>query len=177
MASQATAEINFKELVETYYAPLYRFAFSLAGNKEDAGDLTQQTFYIWAEKGSSLRQASKVKSWLFTTLYREFLRLKRQSSSTVSTAPEVIEREAPSVLPDVVSALDAAEAVECLHICLPHSRHRPRGSEQAITHSLLKTFKCRHWRSSTWSCSLTGSLPQRGQRSPSHSRALSRTRK
>ena len=64
----------FPQLVETYYAALYRFALSLAKNSSDAGDLTQQTFFVWATKGGSLRDDSKVKSWLFTTLYREFLR-------------------------------------------------------------------------------------------------------
>jgi RNA polymerase sigma-70 factor (ECF subfamily) len=56
-----------------YYEPLYQFAFSLARDEADACDLTQQTFCIWAAKGHQLRDASKVKTWLFTTLHREFL--------------------------------------------------------------------------------------------------------
>ena len=32
---------GFAELVEAYYAALYRFALSLAKNPSDAGDLTQ----------------------------------------------------------------------------------------------------------------------------------------
>ena len=54
--------LEFSNLVNTYYKPLFRFAYSLAGNQEDAGDLTQQSFYIWTTKGSSLRDPSKVKS-------------------------------------------------------------------------------------------------------------------
>ena len=64
----------FAQLVDAHYAPLYRFALSLARNGSDAGDLVQQTFFIWATKGHGLRELSKAKSWLFTTLYREFLR-------------------------------------------------------------------------------------------------------
>ena len=75
---KASHNLDFKELVEKYYTPLFRFAYSLAKNEYDASDLTQQVFYIWAEKGSSLRDASKVKSWLFTSLYREFLRVRRR---------------------------------------------------------------------------------------------------
>lgn len=64
----------FTHLVDAHYVPLYRFALSLARNGAAAGDLVQQTFFIWATKGESLRDSAKAKSWLFTTLYREFLR-------------------------------------------------------------------------------------------------------
>jgi RNA polymerase sigma-70 factor (ECF subfamily) len=64
---------DFEQLVDRYYAALYRFALSLARSASEAGDLTQQTFYLWAAKGHQLRDRSKVKSWLFTTLYREYV--------------------------------------------------------------------------------------------------------
>lgn len=68
----------FALLVDHYYAALYRFALSLARNQADACDLTQQTYYVWATKGHMLRDTAKVKTWLFTTLYREFLRGRRR---------------------------------------------------------------------------------------------------
>ena len=74
----------FAQLVDAHYAPLYRFALSLARNGSDAGDLVQQTFFIWATKGHGLRELSKVKSWLFTTLYREFLRGRRRDLRSTS---------------------------------------------------------------------------------------------
>ena len=64
------ARADFEQLVDAHYTALYRFAFSLAKNEMDAADLTQQTFYIWAEKGHELRDAAKAKTWLFTTIYR-----------------------------------------------------------------------------------------------------------
>lgn len=70
----------FASLVDAHYAALYRFALSLARSAADAADLTQQTFYIWATKGASLRDAAKAKTWLFTTLYREFIRTRRRES-------------------------------------------------------------------------------------------------
>ena len=39
-------KLDFQELVSTYYQPLYRFAYSLARNADEASDLTQQTFLI-----------------------------------------------------------------------------------------------------------------------------------
>lgn len=71
---------EFETLVDTHYAALYRFGLSLARSADVAADLVQETFSIWAAKGHQLRDRSKAKTWLFTTLHREFLNLKRQSS-------------------------------------------------------------------------------------------------
>jgi RNA polymerase sigma-70 factor (ECF subfamily) len=70
-------ELSFENLVNLHYEPLYRFALSLAHSEADACDLVQQTFYRWATKGGQLRDKSKAKSWLFTTLRREFLIRRR----------------------------------------------------------------------------------------------------
>ena len=101
-------EEAFPQLVETYYAALYRFALSLAKNPSDAGDLTQQTFFVWATKGHSIRDTSKAKSWLFTTLYREFLRGRRRGNRMVAIddlAPS--EQDIPDVATDLVAKMDA----------------------------------------------------------------------
>ena len=79
----SNAEIE--QLVREHHAKLYRFAFSLAHNEAEASDLTQQTYFKLASKGGQLRDFSKAKSWLFTTLYREFLAMRRQSQRFVST--------------------------------------------------------------------------------------------
>ena len=106
--------MNFEELVDQYYEPLYRFGYSLAKNEHEAGDLAQQTFYIYAEKGSSLKDKSKVKSWLFTTLYREFLRVRKRGGRMDSYEPDILEARGPSVTPDLVTQLDGGLAVEAL---------------------------------------------------------------
>ncbi|WP_309384054.1 RNA polymerase sigma factor [Cerasicoccus frondis] len=107
-------DIDFRQLVADYYQPLYRFAYSLTKNQDEACDLTQQTFVVYAEKGDSLRDASKVKSWLFTTLYREFLRIRRRGANMSFQEPEIIEAEAPKVDPGIASKLDGRSAVEAL---------------------------------------------------------------
>jgi RNA polymerase sigma factor (sigma-70 family) len=70
---------EFEELVDQYYQALYRFGISLAKNPDRASDLVQQTFVIWAQKGHQLKDRSKAKTWLFTTLYREHLSNARKS--------------------------------------------------------------------------------------------------
>ncbi|MFU8848207.1 MAG: RNA polymerase sigma factor [Opitutales bacterium] len=106
--------LNFDEIVSAYYQPLYRFGYSLAKNEHEAGDLAQQTFYIYAEKGASLRDKSKVKSWLFTTLYREFLRRKRKDERMDHYEPEMLEAAGGTVEPHIRRSMDANLAVEAL---------------------------------------------------------------
>ncbi|HEY1111675.1 MAG TPA: RNA polymerase sigma factor, partial [Opitutaceae bacterium] len=105
----------FPRLVETYYAALYRFALSLARNATDAGDLTQQTFFIWATKGHALRDEAKAKTWLFTTLYREFLRVRRREArvTAIEELPEG-EQDVPDVEPDAIGKLDAQLVMDAL---------------------------------------------------------------
>lgn len=106
--------LNFEDIVSAFYQPLYRFGYSLAKNEHEAGDLAQQTFFIYAEKGSSLRDKSKVKSWLFTTLYREFLRRRKKDSRMDNYEPEMLEVAGGSVEPHVQRSLDSNLAVEAL---------------------------------------------------------------
>ena len=105
----------FAQLVDAHYGALYRFALSLERNPPDAGDLVQQTFFIWATKGHSLREASKARSWLFTTLYREFLRVRRRevrSTSIEDLPPGESELAAEEV--DAVTRMDGASVVAAL---------------------------------------------------------------
>lgn len=69
---------SFEQIVDAHYQGLYRFALSMCRRDATAQDLVQQTFLQWAKKGHTLREASKVKTWLFTTIYREWLTLARR---------------------------------------------------------------------------------------------------
>lgn len=105
----------FRQLVEAYYAALYRFALSLTRSSADASDLTQQTFFVWATKGASLRDSAKAKAWLFTTLYREFLRGRRRDARVTAIADlPAAQQDPPDLDPDVIAKLDANVVMEAL---------------------------------------------------------------
>jgi RNA polymerase sigma-70 factor, ECF subfamily len=105
----------FTALVDAHYAALYRFALSLARREADASDLVQQTFFIWARNGHQLRDVAKAKTWLFTTLYREFLRGRRkdQRQQSIEELPEVEQDVAEETI-DHARRLDAFQVVEAL---------------------------------------------------------------
>lgn len=71
---------EFAELVDAHYQALFRFGMSLTRNVDRASDLVQETFCIWAAKNEQLRDRSKAKTWLFTTLHREFLNQRRRAA-------------------------------------------------------------------------------------------------
>jgi len=106
--------LDFEELVNSYYRPLYQFAYSLARQEAEASDLTQQTFYIWARKGHTLRDPSKAKTWLFTTLHREFLKTRRHDNLFPQQTIDDAGDDLPSLSPSAVERLDASAVIEAL---------------------------------------------------------------
>jgi RNA polymerase sigma-70 factor, ECF subfamily len=110
----AMPSLDFEEIVDRFYPMLYRFALSLARNEADACDLTQQTFSVWAVKGHLLRDGSKVKSWLFTTLYREFISGRRREMRWPKEELSEVEHELPCAMPETVDCLESGQVMEAL---------------------------------------------------------------
>ena len=106
--------LDFEALVSQYYESLYRFAFSLTRAEADACDLTQQTFYVWATKGHQLRDLTKVKTWLFTTLHRGFLESRRKQTRFPHYELSEVSPELPSLSPAYINRLDSAQVLEAL---------------------------------------------------------------
>jgi len=134
---------EFEDLVQAYYRPLYQFAYSLARQEAEASDLTQQTFYIWARKGRALRDPSKAKTWLFTTLHREFLKSRRHLRMYPHRAIEDGDGDLPAPSSSAVEQLDSGAVIEML--------------------ARVERFFARPWR-----CSISGSI--RTRKSPTFSR-------
>src|SRR5712692_5435220 len=107
------SENDFEQLVDRQYAPLFRFALSLSRSEAEAADLTQQTFFLWASKGHQLRDSSKAKSWLFTTLYREFLGRRRHEVRFPKIELDDAREDEMSILPNV-NALDSGAVLQAL---------------------------------------------------------------
>jgi RNA polymerase sigma-70 factor (ECF subfamily) len=120
---------QFEAIVSAHYESLYRFALSLTRSEADACDLTQHTFYVWATKGHQVREPAKIKTWLFTTLYRAFLLSKRRQSrfplsdldeditenlQTDSIDPSA-QADVSQVLPALARVDEACQAAVALH--------------------------------------------------------------
>jgi len=106
--------LDFESVVACYYEPLYQFAFSLTRAEADACDLTQQTFYVWATKGHQLRDVTKVKTWLFTTLHRAFLETRRKQTRFPHLELSEVPVELPALTPELANQLDGVQVLEAL---------------------------------------------------------------
>jgi len=101
--------LNFKKLVEAHYAGLYRFAYCLAANEQEACDLTQHTFFIYANHSASIRDEAKIKTWLLTTLFHEHQRQQRANQH-----PVIQKLAAVAATPEGVTALDGPRTAAIL---------------------------------------------------------------
>ena len=116
--------------MDEYLPHVYRFALRLTGSRQEAEDLTQDTFLqAWRQRGR-LRDAGAVRAWLFTiakNLWNDRLRRKGrrpaivepleddQQSGAVAADHELIVRE------DVRRVLEAVDTLpprqrEVLHL-------------------------------------------------------------
>lgn len=98
-------EADYEQAVATYYEPLYAFGYSLAGNADDACELTQETYSRLLSKGGQLRDVAKVKSWLFTTLYRIFLGWKERQTRLPHFEISSVAHELPVITTDHLDVL------------------------------------------------------------------------
>ena len=71
------ARLDLATVVDRFYRSLYRYALFLSHSEADAADLTQQTFFILSQQLDQIRDTSRIKCWLSTTLRREFLKTVR----------------------------------------------------------------------------------------------------
>jgi RNA polymerase sigma factor (sigma-70 family) len=107
-------EPEFETLVERHYGALYRFALSLVRQPSDAADLTQQTFLVWARKGHQLRDRTKARAWLFTTLRRLFIETRRRAERHADEPWDDAGTDLPSVSPERARQVDVETLLRAL---------------------------------------------------------------
>ncbi len=77
------AELTFNRIFEAHYRDVYRLAFHLTQNKEDAEDLFQDTWLRVTRNLSRIALVRDVKAWIFTIAmnrFRDQLRKKKWRS-------------------------------------------------------------------------------------------------
>ena len=107
-------DATFEEIATAHYEPLYRFAFSLVQRESEARDLTQDAFAQLGRKAHQVQDRSKVKSWLFTTLYRAFVDSHRWKTRYPHVEADASVNEMPSTTVEAGERLDAEAALQAL---------------------------------------------------------------
>ena len=113
---------TFEQIVDAHYQGLYRFALSMCRRESTAKDLVQQTFLQWARKGHTLKDPSKAKTWLFTTLYREWLSIARREKKFEEVEFEPDLHGAPDAEPEADPRFDSQMLQDALGQLDPNYR-------------------------------------------------------
>jgi len=115
MGSSAVLRLSPESLVERFYEPLYRFALVLSGSEAVAADLTLETFQLWRQLGEALREKATVRTWMFRTLYREFMKAQRPDSGFRQSVEGTTKGALQEAQPNIAQDFDASMILEALH--------------------------------------------------------------
>lgn len=78
LRNPSTQEVGFRRLVQKYKYRAYGLAIKMVFDHHDADDITQEAFIkIWKKK-QQLKEADKLKSWVFKIVSNEALQTLRQ---------------------------------------------------------------------------------------------------
>jgi RNA polymerase sigma-70 factor (ECF subfamily) len=119
--NQEQLEGIFSVLYRTYWPAVYRLAYRLLGDREEAGDITQETFSRLYEALGDGGEILFPKSWIFTVaanVCRDFLRKQRKAKDVVSHRREDA-RDAGSE-----KDLELKREVEALRLALRRLKER-----------------------------------------------------
>ena len=105
---------DITSIVDSLYSSLYHFAIGLTKSESDALDLVQQTFLTFGQRLDQIRDFSKIKSWLFTTLRRHFLHKIRRYKKHPEVQFLSDAHDFPTEDPEVWKSLDARNVRDAL---------------------------------------------------------------
>lgn len=138
---------RFDEYLTPHIMVLYKIAFHLAGNRDDAEDMVQDVYVKARESFHTLKDYGKCKSWLCSILYRHFIddyrRRRRFAESEawevdIESLPDTMSQE-EAEWPEHFSTNDISKALDLLdpRFRLPLVAHFLSGqSYQEIADSL-----------------------------------------
>ncbi len=88
---------RFEKLVQPHLQALYRFAFRLAGQQQDAEDLVQDVIVKLYPRLDELEAIEQLRPWLNRVLYRHFIdQVRRKGRQSDRPLSEVVEAEQQS---------------------------------------------------------------------------------
>ena len=96
---------EWKLIYEQFYKPLYLYALSLTGNKQDAEDLLQETF---VKAYLSYENKGSIKYWLIVVLKNEFLQMQRKRRKEIlndETNLQAAYKNEDKTQPDILTGL------------------------------------------------------------------------
>jgi len=116
--------MHLMEIYDEYYQPVRRFILNTVRNEWVADDLVQETFIKINNNLETVRDASKLKSWIFRIAYnncQDFFRSRGKSSSLDNEEIQEIPEETSSpAVPATQKALEQFQMRQCVFGLVNH---------------------------------------------------------
>ncbi|MGH9163331.1 MAG: sigma-70 family RNA polymerase sigma factor, partial [Vicinamibacteraceae bacterium] len=98
---RVSREEQFRADALAHLNSLYGTALRLAGNRETAEDLVQETYLRAFQAVSRFEPGTNLKAWLFTILHNVYRNVRRSAArSPVESAPDVVEHAGATGMAD-----------------------------------------------------------------------------
>lgn len=111
----STRERRFNGWVREHYSLLFRAAWALTGSKEQAEELTQDTFELAWRHQDQLREAASVRAWLYKILRREAVRHIRSRADSVPWDDSLDGRQCRDALETRIDLVRALQRLTPAH--------------------------------------------------------------
>lgn len=139
--------LPWRELYETHAAELAGYLWKLTGDQEAANDLMQETFIAGMRDEHALRDAARVRPWLYRIATRLALK-RRRRARLIAFLPFSGREEAPGDAfdPDrhtVRDALRAISADQAIALVLHYAQGFTRAEIAGLTGRSEETIKSR----------------------------------
>ena len=106
---------TFAAVVEAHWTAVYTLIYSLAGNRHDSEDLTQETFLRALNRWDSFKAGTNLRAWLLRIATNAFLDMKRKAQiRKMYPLPD----ELPGSTTPADSPLELAEQGELIRIAM-----------------------------------------------------------
>ncbi len=101
------------QLIQKYYDTVYAYCYRKLGNRDDAQDITQETFLHFCRNFDSYAQKGKVKNYLYTIAHNLYVSMLRRNT------PAHLEEPEKSASSDNVDQFEAADSIKTALTELP----------------------------------------------------------
>lgn len=104
---------RFSSLFEQYHQQIHALAYRMVGNREDASDIVQQTFFQALRSANGFREECKPYTWLYAIARNQCLRLlENKKHGSIESLDSLIRNSQAPVSTDEFSDLERQHYIE-----------------------------------------------------------------
>lgn len=102
---------EFETVIEAHWATVLRLSLRMTGNRGDAEEITQQTFFLAYRAWPTFEQRAKVMTWLFriavNTVKQLMIKQRRERAAPLDQAPPMVAHD-----PDPIESRESREQLD-----------------------------------------------------------------